>query len=145
MSPTTGERMLPSENHPTPTVFAGLDVSKSLHHLCALTADGKRVFDRKVDNDETELRTVLTQLLQQGPVLLVVDQPAGIGALSLAVARDLGVDVAYLPGLATRTSSPTPPEPCRTPCTGRRSATPHSPSSPCSSATTTTSPTRPPA
>ena len=94
--------MLLSENHPTPTVFAGLDVGKSFHHLCALTADGKRVFDRKVDNDETELRTVLTQLLQRGPVLLVVDQPAGIGALPLAVARHLGVDVAYLPGLAMR-------------------------------------------
>jgi hypothetical protein len=66
VSTTTGNHMLPSENHPTPTVFAGLDVGKSFHHLCALTADGKRVFDRKVDNDETELRTVLTQLLQRG-------------------------------------------------------------------------------
>ena len=83
-------------------MFAGLDVGKSLHHLCALTADGTRVFDCRVNNDETELRAVLTQLQQRGPVLLVVDQPAGIGALPLAVARHLGVDVAYLPGLAMR-------------------------------------------
>lgn len=63
--------MLGSENHPTPTVFAGLDVGKSFHHLCALSADGTRVFDRKVNNDEAELRVVLTQLLQRGPVLLL--------------------------------------------------------------------------
>ena len=37
-----------------------------------------------------------------GPVLLVVDQPATIGALPVAVALDEGVTVAYLPGLAMR-------------------------------------------
>lgn len=35
-------------------------------------------------------------------MLVVVDQPASIGALAVAVARDLGIDVAYLPGLAMR-------------------------------------------
>ena len=66
-------------------------------------------------------------------VLVVVDQPASIGALPIAVARDLGIEVAYLPGLAMRriaylhpdrprptpgtpTSSPMRPAPCRTPC-----------------------------
>ena len=32
----------------------------------------------------------------------VVDQPASIGALPLAVARDMGCPVAYLPGLTMR-------------------------------------------
>ena len=35
-------------------------------------------------------------------MLVVVDQPASIGALPLAVARDLGCQVAYLPGLTMR-------------------------------------------
>lgn len=33
---------------------------------------------------------------------MVVDQPASIGALPLAVARDMGCPVAYLPGLTMR-------------------------------------------
>lgn len=37
-----------------------------------------------------------------GQVLVVVDQPASIGALPLAVARDAGCEVAYLPGLTMR-------------------------------------------
>ncbi|MFF5992085.1 IS110 family transposase [Prauserella flavalba] len=37
-----------------------------------------------------------------GPLLVVVDQPATIGALPVAVARACGHQVAYLPGLAMR-------------------------------------------
>ncbi len=37
-----------------------------------------------------------------GPVLVVVDQPATIGALPVAAARTVGCQVAYLPGLAMR-------------------------------------------
>ncbi|WP_146705091.1 IS110 family transposase, partial [Shigella flexneri] len=37
-----------------------------------------------------------------GQILLVVDQPATIGALPVAVARSEGVLVGYLPGLAMR-------------------------------------------
>lgn len=39
---------------------------------------------------------------KHGTVLVVVDQPASIGALPLAVARDAGCRVAYLPGLTMR-------------------------------------------
>jgi hypothetical protein len=39
---------------------------------------------------------------QYGIVLVVVDQPASIGALPLAVARDAGCKVVYLPGLTMR-------------------------------------------
>lgn len=39
---------------------------------------------------------------RHGTVLVVVDQPASIGALPLAVARDMGCLVAYLPGLTMR-------------------------------------------
>ncbi|OKL50704.1 IS110 family transposase, partial [Bowdeniella nasicola] len=83
-------------------ITLGLDVGKSTHHGCALTADGQRVYDRELPQDETALRKVITNLQQHGSVLVVVDQPNTIGALPIAVARDLGAGVAYLPGLAMR-------------------------------------------
>ena len=42
------------------------------------------------------------KLKEHGSVLIVVDQPATIGALPVALARAEGVAVAYLPGLAMR-------------------------------------------
>ena len=83
-------------------VFVGLDVGKGEHHACALDPAGKRLYDKPLPNDENALRRVLADLSGHGGVLLVVDQPASIGALAIAVARDIGVDVAYLPGLAMR-------------------------------------------
>jgi transposase len=83
-------------------VFCGLDVGKSEHHACALDATGRRLHDKALPNDETALRAVFERLGGHGRVLVVVDQPASIGALAVAVARDLGIEVAYLPGLAMR-------------------------------------------
>jgi transposase len=83
-------------------VFVGLDVGKGEHHACALDVDGARLHDKTLPNDEAALRGVLAGLAGHGRVLLVVDQPASIGALAIAVAREMGIDVAYLPGLAMR-------------------------------------------
>ena len=83
-------------------VYLGLDVGKGEHHACALNPDGKRLHDKPLPQDETRLRALYDQLAAHGPVLVVVDQPASIGALPVAVARDAGVDVAYLPGLTMR-------------------------------------------
>ena len=83
-------------------VFVGLDVGKGEHHACAVDSDGARLYDRALPNDEAALREVLAGLAGHGRVLLIVDQPASIGALAIAVARDMSIDVAYLPGLAMR-------------------------------------------
>lgn len=83
-------------------VFCGLDVGKGAHHAVALTPNGTRVHDRELPQDEARLRALFEQLGQHGPVLVVVDQPATIGALPVAVARAAGCEVAYLPGLAMR-------------------------------------------
>ncbi|GGY98242.1 hypothetical protein GCM10010365_16000 [Streptomyces poonensis] len=84
-------------------VFLGLDVGKSAHHGHGLTPAGKKVFDRQLPNTEPKLRDVFTRLKTKfGTVLVIVDQPASIGALPLTVARDVGCQVAYLPGLAMR-------------------------------------------
>lgn len=84
------------------TVFCGLDVGKQAHHACALDTDGRRLFDAELAQDEGRLREILDRLADHGPVLMVVDQPNTIGALPIAVARSMGIDVAYLPGLAMR-------------------------------------------
>lgn len=48
------------------------------------------------------MRAVIDKLTTHGAVLSVVDQPATIGALPVAVAQAAGVTVGYLPGLAMR-------------------------------------------
>jgi len=83
-------------------VFVGVDVGKGTHHAVALDQTGKRLLDSALPNDEAKLRALITKLKEHGRVLLVVDQPATIGALPVAVARAEGVAVAYLPGLAMR-------------------------------------------
>jgi transposase len=83
-------------------VFCGLDVGKGEHHATALNPAGKRLQDKKLPNTEPDLRKLFTSLAQQGPVLVVVDQPASIGALPVAVAREMGCQIAYLPGLTMR-------------------------------------------
>src|SRR5699024_6845490 len=51
---------------------------------------------------EAKLRALISNVSGHGRILVVVDQPATIGALPVAVARDMGVMVGYLPGLAMR-------------------------------------------
>ncbi|GIG93003.1 hypothetical protein Pen02_79390 [Plantactinospora endophytica] len=116
-------------------VFCGVDVARETHHAVALDHGGRRLVDRPLPNDEAALRTLFTELTVHGQVLVVVDQPASIGALAIAVARDMGIEVGYLPGLAmraspmsirakarptreTRSSSRMPPAHCHTRCAG---------------------------
>lgn len=90
------------EQHERIQVFLGVDVGKGAHHAVALDRSGKRLLDLALPNDEAKLRALIEGLKVHGEILLVVDQPATIGALPVAVARDAGVLVAYLPGLAMR-------------------------------------------
>lgn len=83
-------------------VFLGLDVGKEEHHACGLDPSGQRLHDKPLPQSEAKIRAVLESLSARGAVLVVVDQPASIGALAVTVARALGIDVAYLPGLAMR-------------------------------------------
>ncbi|MYW94332.1 IS110 family transposase [Amycolatopsis rubida] len=83
-------------------VFLGLDVGKGEHHAVALDPDGKRLHDGPLPNSEPKLRALFDKLAAHGPLLVVVDQPATIGALPVSVARAAGHEVAYLPGLAMR-------------------------------------------
>src|SRR5829696_6034672 len=83
-------------------VFCGVDVAREMHHAVAVDRAGRRLADRPLPNDEAALRNLFTELARHGRLLVVVDQPASIGALAIAVARSMGVEVGYLPGLAMR-------------------------------------------
>ena len=83
-------------------VYLGLDVGKGEHHAVALTPAGKTMHDKALPNSEPKLRALFAKLARHGRVLVVVDQPASIGALPVTVARDAGCTVAYLPGLTMR-------------------------------------------
>ena len=85
-----------------PMVFLGLDVGKSEHWACAVTREGKVVWNKALPNDEEKLVDTYNRLRQHGSLLVVVDQPATIGALAVAVAQHMGIPVAYLPGLTMR-------------------------------------------
>ncbi|WP_035771415.1 IS110 family transposase [Arthrobacter sp. Br18] len=90
------------ENYDSVDVFVGVDVGKGEHHAVALNKAGKVVFDNALPNNESKMRAVLQKLKHHSTVLVVVDQPATIGALPIAVAQAEGVLVGYLPGLAMR-------------------------------------------
>ncbi|MGW6275085.1 IS110 family transposase [Streptomyces sp. NPDC055060] len=91
-----------SNNFASIDVFCALDVGKAEHHGTALLKDGRTVFDKPLPNNEPQLRQLFARLQRKGTVLVVVDQPASIGTLAVAVARASGCDVAYLPGLSVR-------------------------------------------
>lgn len=90
--------MTESSDYESVQVFIGVDVGKGTHHAVAVNRSGKRLFDKALPNDENKLRALISDLKQHGQILLVVDQPATIGALPVAVARSERV----LPGLAMR-------------------------------------------
>ena len=83
-------------------VFIGIDVGKTDHWATALSRDGRKVLDKPLPNDEARLRSLYGKLADHGNLLVVVDQPATIGALAVAVAQDMGITVGYLPGLSMR-------------------------------------------
>ncbi|RQS55433.1 IS110 family transposase [Burkholderia sp. Bp8963] len=94
--------MQDTQQHDAVDVFVGVDVGKGQHHAVALARNGKRLYNKALPNDEAKLRALIAELKTHGRLLFVVDQPSTIGALPVAVARDEGVLVAYLPGLAMR-------------------------------------------
>ena len=83
-------------------VWLGIDVGKTEHWATAVDINGNQLRSSTLPNDEAKLRQLYTDLSQHGQVLVVVDQPATIGALAVAVAQAMNIAVAYLPGLSMR-------------------------------------------
>lgn len=78
-------------------ISLGLDVGKTEHHACALDREGHKLFEKPLLQVESDLAKLIDALQQHGTVLVVIDQPNTIGALPIAVARDRGCQVGYLP------------------------------------------------
>ena len=79
-------------------VFIGIDVGKSEHWATALSRDGQKVLDKALPNDEDRLREGYQRLQAKGQVLVVVDQPATIGALAVGWLRTWASPWATCPG-----------------------------------------------
>ena len=79
--------------HETPEVFLGLDVGKTEHWACAITMNQKVVWNKALPNDEAKLIDMYRSLQEHGSLLVVVDQPATIGALAVALAQAMGIAV----------------------------------------------------
>ena len=81
-----GPRPRPSNTPPRETSSDTLT-----HRLCrppgatALSREGRKVFDKPLPNDEERLRAFYDKLADRGSLLVVVDQPAAIEALAVAV------------------------------------------------------------
>lgn len=84
------------------TVWIGLDVGKEEHFADVLDDDGTELFAVSLANDQRAIEALLDRAGEQGTVGLVIDQPGSIAQLALAVARQRGVPVAYVPGLVMR-------------------------------------------
>ena len=67
-------------NHADIDVFIGIDVGKHNHHTVALTRDGTQLLSKALPQNEAKLRALIDKLRLHGTLLVVVDQPATIGA-----------------------------------------------------------------
>jgi transposase len=82
-------------------VWAGIDIGKQHHHCVVIDAEGKRLFSRRVVNDETELRTLVADVTVLGKdVTWAVDIVGGEAALALALLVAHEQTVLYLSGRA---------------------------------------------
>ncbi len=79
-------------------VFVGVDVGKASNYVVALDrfTDDKLV-GRSVVQEESAIRKVLLEASAKGRALVVVDQCGAFGRLTVAVAQDMGLDVAHIP------------------------------------------------
>ncbi|MDQ3654583.1 MAG: IS110 family transposase [Chloroflexota bacterium] len=84
------------------TLIVGVDVGQSHHHAIGCDRTGAPILTQVVANTEAASRTGLASAGAADAVRLVVDQPARIGALPVAVAPAMGITVDYLPGLTMR-------------------------------------------
>lgn len=86
-------------------VVVGVDVGKLSHRACAVTPDGRALFNVGFGNDERSVDRVLDRAAPRGRVLVVVDQRRNIGTTVIRRARAAGDDVAYMPGIAMHNAS----------------------------------------
>ncbi|WP_102378109.1 IS110 family transposase [Raoultibacter timonensis] len=81
-------------------VFCGIDVGKASHCMVALDRNcGKPLTSGSAAQDEAEIRKALAKASRLGGarMLVTVDQCGSFGRPTVAVAKDMGMDVAHIP------------------------------------------------
>lgn len=79
-------------------VIVGVDVGKASNYVMALRLDeDEPLVSRAVPQEEAPVREAFAEASSHGKALVVVDQCGAFGRLAVAVARDMGLDVAHIP------------------------------------------------
>ena len=82
-------------------LWAGVDAGKSEHYCVVVDADGKRVFSRRVANDEQllgELISTVTAQADGGEVTWAIDLAGGGAARLITLLLDASRRLLYIPG-----------------------------------------------
>ncbi|SMY01041.1 IS110 family transposase [Brevibacterium antiquum] len=89
----------------------GINFGEHNHHTVALICDGIELLPKALSQNETQLRILIPRLRRHGRLLVVVDQPATVGALPFVVAQAESITLANLQGIAMcRIADLHPPE-----------------------------------
>ena len=81
--------------------WVGVDAGKGFHWAVVLGADGESLLSRRVENDEADILALVEEARSFGLGLTwATDQPGGTAALLLALLRERGERVVYVPGMA---------------------------------------------
>ncbi|MEU4680913.1 IS110 family transposase [Micromonospora sp. NPDC023737] len=84
------------------SLWAGVDVGKTHHHVCVIDDDGTVVMSEKIPNDQQAISGIAGRLgKRRKPIRWAVDLRGGPASLLLAVLFDRGVDVRYVSGTVT--------------------------------------------
>ena len=79
-----------------------MDIAKGKHYACVVSACGEALFSRAVPNDEAAIRRMIDDAGDRGRPALVVDMTSSAAVLTLTVAAEMAIPVAYVSGLAMR-------------------------------------------
>ena len=99
---TREDQLMGDSPMPAPEVFVGVDIAKGKHYACAVSASGEALFSRAVPNDEGAIRRMISDAADHGRPALVVDMTSSAAVLTLTVAAEVAIPVAYVTGLAMR-------------------------------------------
>jgi transposase len=81
-------------------LWAGVDIGREHHHVAVVDADGRRVFSRRVANDEGTLLTAIGDVCALAErIRWAIDLNSTESALLLTLLLDHGQEVAYVPGI----------------------------------------------
>ena len=86
-------------------LWVGIDVGKQFHHACAVDADGKTVFSRKIKNRQAAIEELITRTTSKagaeandGELVWALDMTSGSAALLVTLLIATGQPVRSVPG-----------------------------------------------